>query len=567
MTFFTRRATSLALASLLAACGATASSDSVDPPDAALAPDSSPDASTACVGNQPPAAPTILTPALGRLDVTADDLAIAISDYVDPDGDPVRRAVIELWDMDDVGGADDHVWTAVIDAPGPNLSVTLADGAFEPGYTGLGEWKDYLIRAYYTDDHDGCEGRGEDSPIRTFRTDDGSIAFFDDTQVKEIRITLSPETIAALNAQAYPPGCVPFERQYYRGDVVVDGVSYPDVGVKTKGGCGSARNLDGKPGFKISLSWDDPEVEGCPEERRHAGQKTLTLNNNVQDPSQSHERLGYQLYRAMGSPVSRIATVQVYVNDVYYGLYQNLESINRRFVTRNFGSGGGMLYEGTYWCDLYDGNAQDDDSGCLTREFREGACVDDVMEGEDPLTYDPLRGLIAQLDAAQAGGGSFYPEVEAYLAFDDFLSTWAVEAYMAHWDGYNFNIVNNYRFYHDPSVGKWTLIPTGIDQTFNGDINPWGVQGRIAQLCLADQDCKDAYAARLVEVLNKVDELDLPAVSTAIHAQLRPYIEANPGRDQSLSLFDQRNTWTLNFLNGRRAVMENHLVSGGYGAP
>jgi hypothetical protein len=566
MTFFTRRATSLALASLLAACGATASSDSVDPPDAALAPDSSPDASTACVGNQPPAAPTILTPALGRLDVTADDLAIAISDYVDPDGDPVRRAVIELWDMDDVGGADDHVWTAVIDAPGPNLSVTLADGAFEPGYTGLGEWKDYLIRAYYTDDHDGCEGRGEDSPIRTFRTDDGSIAFFDDTPGQ----ARSASPVAGDDRGAQRPG-LPAGLRAVRAPVLPRrrGGRRRQLSRRRREDQGRLRlgpQLRREARLQDLAVVGRPRGGGCPEERRHAGQKTLTLNNNVQDPSQSHERLGYQLYRAMGSPVSRIATVQVYVNDVYYGLYQNLESINRRFVTRNFGSAGGMLYEGTYWCDLYDGNAQDDDSGCLTREFREGACVDDVMEGEDPLTYDPLRGLIAQLDAA-GRRGSFYPEVEAYMAFDDFLSTWAVEAYMAHWDGYNFNIVNNYRFYHDPSVDKWTLIRPGIDQTFNGDINPWGVQGRIAQLCLADQDCKDAYAARLVEVLNKVDELDLPAVSTAIHAQLRPYIEANPGRDQSLSLFDQRNTWTLNFLNGRRAVMENHLVSGGYGAP
>mgnify|MGYP001084450630 CR=1 FL=1 len=44
---------------------------------------------------------------------------------------------------------------------------------------------------------------------------------------------------------------------------------------------------------------------------------------------------------------------------------------------------------------------------------------------------------------------------------------------ISHWDAYEFSIHNNYRVYHDPSTDTWSMIPTGIDQTFGGDQDPW----------------------------------------------------------------------------------------------
>ena len=565
MLRLSRVLSTVALGSFLVACGSHVSfDDGGDPPDGAVTPDApgTPDAIDLCAGNTAPAAPTVLSPTAGLIDVIGDQLAIQVSDYVDADGDPVVAAELEIWQLDGAGLPDTRVWSASVAAPTPGFVVALTDGAFVAGRTALDEWEDYAIFARYTDDHAGCIGRGDDSPARTFRTDDGSIALFDDTIIREVRITLPPATITSLNAQAYPPGCVPFERTYYEGAVEIDGVAYDHVGVKTKGGCGSSRNLDSKPSFKLALSWDDPAVEGCPDERRLGGQKTLTLNNDVQDNSMSHERLGYGLYRALGAPVPRIATVKVFVNDVYYGLYQNIESITRRFLAHNFTSSGGMLYEGTYWCDLYDGNAHDDDTGCLTREFKQTACDSEPDLGDDPLTYEPLRDFIAKLDAV--GGNSFYPEVLDYMDFEAFLSTWAVEAFMGHWDGYNFNIVNNYRFYHDPVEDKWSLIATGIDQTFGSNLNPWTVTGRIAQMCLADQECEDAYAARLDAVIATAAEVDLNAQSLAIQAQLGAEITVAQGRGVDINTFNNYNVATRNFIAGRPAQLTSYMASQGY---
>ena len=46
--------------------------------------------------------------------------------------------------------------------------------------------------------------------------------------------------------------------------------------------------------------------------------------------------------------LARIAYARLTVNGTYYGLYNNIETIDRRFLTRHFSSNRGALYEGTY---------------------------------------------------------------------------------------------------------------------------------------------------------------------------------------------------------------------------
>jgi hypothetical protein len=52
---------------------------------------------------------------------------------------------------------------------------------------------------------------------------------------------------------------------------------------------------------------------------------------------------------------------------------------------------------------------------------------------------------------------------------DEFLRFLAMETFLCHWDGYNFNR-NNYRVYFDPKTGKANFFCHGMDQIF-GDAN------------------------------------------------------------------------------------------------
>ena len=98
----------------------------------------------------------------------------------------------------------------------------------------------------------------------------------------------------------------------------------------------------------MNVGWDDPNVSGCADERRFQGLKRVTLNNMVQDCSYLHETLGYQFYRALNIRVPRTQYADLTINGEHYGTYLHVESVDRRFLARRFGSRKGMLYEALY---------------------------------------------------------------------------------------------------------------------------------------------------------------------------------------------------------------------------
>jgi hypothetical protein len=505
-----------------------------------------------CTGqeNLPPAPPAVLTPEAGRMDVVADDLVIQVGEFADPDGGDHVATQLEIWRA--AGGEPVlRVWHAHVDAG--TDEVRLSDGTFEVGTT-LEEWADYLVQARHRDSGN-CSAWSEWGPARSFRTDDGSRYWFGDWSIRDVHIDLPPSSWDAINAQAEPPGCVPYIRRYYPGTVTVDGEVYAGAGVRTKGGCGSSRTLSGKASWKVNLSWNDPNVAGCPETRRKGGLKRLTLNNSVQDRSFVHERLAYRFYQLMGVPTPRANHVRVHVNGALWGLYLHVESIDRRMLSRWFGSNQGMLYEGTYWCDLLAENippGEDDDTDyCISRKFSPSSCGTPDPTG-DPETFEPIRQLAAALEEMPAG--SFYPQIEQVFEFDTFLSMWAVEELINHWDGYVGRVMNNYRVYHDPSTGKWTIIPTGVDQTFvppSNDFRTFTVTALLARRCLQEEACAAAYQARLAQAREVLAGADLTGMAAQLRDTISDAVNQDPRREGSHQNFVDGVNGTIDFINSK----------------
>jgi len=515
-----------------------------------------------CELDTAPVAPKVMAPLEDRIDVVAEDLVIDLSPFSDPDADDLHGGTeIEIWYVDH-GVPSDRVWSASLE--GAVTQATIADGTFDFG-TDLNDWTKYVVRARYRDDRGDCSTWSDWSTDLAFRTDDGSSYLFDPEVIREVRLTIPPESWDPINAEARPPGCVPFTRTYHRGSVSFEGETYEDVGLHIKGGCGSARDLGQKASFKVKIDWDDPLVEGCPDDRKLLGQKHLTLNNNVQDRTAEHERLGYELYQAFGVPTPRAATVKLYVNDTYWGVYTHVESVDRRFLSRWFESNDGMLYEGTYWCDLTPDHVpptETDDSYCLTREFKDDACTGELDDGADPLTYTPLRDFVGRIAALPAGG--FYPEIEEFFDFDTFLSQWAIESLMSHWDGYVFSIMNNYRVYHDVVTDRWSIIPTGIDQTFSGDQDPWGVSGTLGVKCLAEPDCEAAFAARLAVVSARFVSMEMSDRAAHIHDQIALDVMADPRKEYDNSAYADAYNGLIDFIGWRPGRLDEILRAHGF---
>jgi spore coat protein CotH len=521
--------------------------------------------------NGAPDAPTISDPLAGRFDVIEADLTIRAGGYADPEGDPHAGSQWEIWQ---VAGKTpvQRVWTATTDAVS---EVSIADGSFEVG-DALDADQRYQVRVRARAS-EGCPSWGAWSEARDFVTDDGSTAFFAEDEIRDIYLDVSTEVLAALDAQAISP-CEPFERETYPATMTFEGQTY-DVGVKTKGGCGSSRDPvapfqvgSGKSSWKVNLEWDDPDVAGCPAKQSIYGQTSLTLNNEVQDPSFVHEQLAYRFYRLMGVPAPRANNVRVHVNGELWGLYLNLETANRHMLRRHFESNDGMMYEGTYFCDLvassvpgtddFDGDPTD---YCIGPEFDTDtdACAE-ADEGADPTNYAMARKLVADIAALPSGG--FYPAITEIFDFDAFLSQWAADAIMNNWDGFVFDILNNYRIYHDPATDLWTGLPAGVDQTFttNRDHSAFDPNLIVAKRCLQEQPCKEAYAARLAEALDIFRDAALPAYAEEIEARVAADVAADPRKEFGTGTFNGAVDATIDFIESRPAKIEGDLDAAGF---
>jgi spore coat protein CotH len=169
-----------------------------------------------------------------------------------------------------------------------------------------------------------------------------------------------------------------------------------------------------RPSLKLKLDYVD-------EGKEFAGQDRLTFNNNNQDPTRAQTVLVYQFMNDAGvfSPRSNLARIVVNGEDL--GVYTHVESVRKPFIKRLFGKSKGDLWEG------YAG------------DFTESE-----YENPEPIA---LEG------------------VEKLLDLDAFITLWATEVLIGHWDGYASNR-NNYYIFRPKKTGLFYFTPWGVPKSF-----------------------------------------------------------------------------------------------------
>ena len=328
---------------------------------------------------------------------------------------------------------------------------------------------------------------------------DPSDAYFALDRVLNIEIEIAPEdwdtlrhqtrTFEDLMAEIEEYGLSrPFANIYtwFSGAVTVDGEAYSNVGVRKKGFLGS--QSDTKPALKLRFDKyvDDQSLGGIIER--------MTLNNSIQDASMVNTCLAYQIFAAAGTPSPRCNFATVTVNGKNLGLYVHVEEIKKPFLARHFNSAEGNLYEGTVsdFTLVYRGTFE-------------------KKTNEDADDWSDIDAVVAALqDPSEAGLEALAKSVD----LDRFLSFWATEVLVGHWDGYTGDR-NNYQFYREPD-GPFVFIPWGVDDTFHlrDDPNPFDNISNPPPSVLAltsipnrlynNADWRAKYIVRLNELLDTV---------------------------------------------------------------
>ena len=339
-------------------------------------------------------------------------------------------------------------------------------------------------------------------------------SYFNETRVLDVDVKMDPADWEALRFQTrrfedvidQRARGVPFSTPFtwFKAEAFIDGERFGEIGIRKKGFFGSLDTE--KPSLKLRLN-KYVKGQGLP-----GGLKRLTLNNNRQDPSMIRTHLAYQVYEKAGLPAPRAGWARVSLNGNDLGLYGNIEQIQHYVVPRAFKKSNGNLYEGTV----------SDFTADLRGSFEKKTNV----KKDDSRDIDAVTGLL------EGSGVSKY--LGKIVDLDQFLTYWAVEVLIGHYDGYAGNM-NNFQIYRTKK-GKFSFIPWGPDTAFNRVDNPWDNgadpksvmgHGAIAARLYQDPHWRSAYFNRLHELLEKVwDETELLASVDRLSSVVAPHVRA-----------------------------------------
>ena len=155
---------------------------------------------------------------------------------------------------------------------------------------------------------------------------------FDTSRVHTIDIVIDDWDAFLTTAQS---------EEYSVCDVVIDGETISDVGIRGKGNTSlsTVSSMDSQRySFKIEFDQYDST-------KSYYGLDKLSLNNLIQDNTMMKDYLTYQMMAEFGVAAPLCSYVYISVNGEDWGLYLAVEAVEESFLQRNYGSDYGELYK------------------------------------------------------------------------------------------------------------------------------------------------------------------------------------------------------------------------------
>ena len=261
------------------------------------------------------------------------------------------------------------------------------------------------------------------------------------------------------------------EKEYYEADVVIDGETIANVGLRTKGNSTLNTGIsNGKHRFSFVIEFDHYQKG-----RNYHGLDKLNLNNMVLDSSLMKDYVSYHAFAEMGVPAPLSSYSWLSVNgSEQLGVFLNVEGVEDSFLYRNFNSSDDRIKR--YKPDAT-GNRRTKEGEETTSAA--GAYSDDVYlryVDDNPESYPILFGTGAKSDLTDEDKARMIESLRKLGACEDLDEVLDVEEVLGYW------VVQSYLNNTDTMVGNttshnfWVLEEDGMlrmvswdnDSTFGG---------------------------------------------------------------------------------------------------
>ena len=288
-----------------------------------------------------------------------------------------------------------------------------------------------------------------------FSSNDESWKVFSDKSVATIKITVNQNDLNFMLANPSSDS-THICKIIYQNSFIDDTVN--SVGIRLRG---NTSRFACKKSFKISF-------DAFVEEGKFYSLEKLNLNGEHNDPSMLRSKLCWDLFKDMNLISSRASYCEVYINEVYYGLYLNVEHVDDEFLEKNFSDPSGNLWKCLHPANLlYLG----DDPNLYKYEVNNTRSYD-LKTNEETDDYSKLAELIYIIN--EIPNSEFYDSLMNIIDIVDLFKYYAFDVLTGSWDDLWFGW-NNYYLYFDPTSNKFRFIPYDYDNSFgiSYDENEW----------------------------------------------------------------------------------------------
>jgi spore coat protein CotH len=354
------------------------------------------------------------------------------------------------------------------------------------------------------------------------------------------------------------------ENDYYPADLVFNGQTVRNVGIRSRGG-GSRSGV--KPGLRV-------DFDRYASDQTFLGLKSIVLDNLTQDASGVRESLSMQIFAALGLPAVREAHVRLYVNDAFVGVYAAVESIDKDFLARVFGSvddnvqNDGFLFEyewETNWTFTYLGGD--------FSEYRLRFNPHTHETASDAEKYGPIEELVRR--ANTSNHERYLADLTDYLDLRQFIRFVAAQNFVAEYDGFlGYDGMNNFYLYRLEDRDQHVLIPWDDDWSFRGA--DWEiVRGHEDNVLMANAirvpELRELYAEVLREAV-RIAEATTPEGTPWFEQEARRQLDLireamreDPSKPYSYEQHERDREDILTFARERAQNVREQLVRFGFG--
>ena len=325
---------------------------------------------------------------------------------------------------------------------------------------------------------------------------DPTADFFDDSVVHELKLWINSRDWETLKTNF-------LSNAYYPADFEWKGTTVRNVGIRSRGN-GSRSGF--KPGLRV-------DIDRYSTTQKFLGLKSFVLRNNTQDPSQLHEWLSMHVFRRMGLSASREAFARLFVNNQYVGLYTIVESVDKSFLSRQFGEDEGYLFDYDYPADAapyYFEDRGSDSAAYVPLPFK-------------PETHENNARpdvIVSMVKAINTSGANFRAAANEFIDLAQFIRYVATEVFLADQDGFLGDWgMNNFFMYRPPLASQFRLIVWDKSQAFvdgpaysiwhNVTDVPEPSRNRLMARALEYADLHDLYLDTLLEAGRSASEVPL----------------------------------------------------------